>query len=475
LPSSRKRVGIAVAVCAACVAIASPARAAAATSAEIAFTTHPTQSVACDAPTNTDPCHIAVTNLDGAGRVLTSGPGNDIDPAWSPDGTRIAFARNSGGNYDIWVMSADGTGLQRLTLGLRDERYPSWSPDSSTIAYRGYASATGGSQIFLMSSTGANQHPIPNTFGGDQPVWAPSGNRIAYTGTVGTDDEIFAIDTSGANKIDLTNSPSTSDRYAAWYPSGQTLLFRRLDPSQPGRELWQLKCGDVNCSTAASVSDLTGSLGFGRAGSWSPDGSSITFVSFRQTAENPEGDAEIFVGSIGGAFPTRQLTHNSSFDDEPRWANVPVSASPIPPSSGGTQPGPSSTATAGGSVTVGGALVNGHRTLSLTLFVPRQSLGHRSALRVMARCNRRCTIRGGATAVTRPGSKTRRMRMYRIHRALRAHRRTNISIRIPAATLRAMRRTLHRHRLVRVIVVLSAHTGSGEFTPVARGKLALRR
>jgi hypothetical protein len=341
--------------------------------------------------------------------------------------------------------------------------------------------ATGGSQIFLMSATGANQHPIPSTFGGDQPVWSPNGNRIAYTGTVATgtpgvtDDEIFAIDTSGAQKVDLTNSPSTSDRYAAWYPNGQTLLFRRLDPSQPGRELWQLTCGDVSCSTAGSVSDLTGSLGLGRAGSWSPDGSSIVFVSFRQTAENPEGDPEIFVGSLTGAFPTRQLTHNTALDDEPRWANVPISGSPIPPSSGGTQPGQSPTATAGHSVTVGGVLLNGRRTLSLTLFVPRQSLGHRRALRVLARCNRRCKITGGATAVTRPGSKTRRLAMYKIRRALRAKRRTKISIRIPAATLRAMRGTLQRHRVVRVIVALSAHTASGEFTPVAKGKLALRR
>jgi Tol biopolymer transport system component len=470
-----------VAVCTAATALASPAQGATATSAEIAYTTHATQSVACDAPTNSDPCHIAVTNLDGAGRALTSGPGNDVDPAWSPDGTHIAFARESGGNYDIWVMGADGTGLQRLTLGARDERYPSWSPDGGTIAYRGYAGATGGSQIFLMSAAGANQHPIPSTFGGDQPVWSPSGIRIAYTGTVATgtpgviDNDIFAIDTSGAHKVNLTNSPTTSDRYAAWYPNGTSLLFRRLDPAQPGRELWKLTCGDPSCSTGGGVTDLTGSLGLGRAGSWSPDGSSIVFVSFRQTPENPEGDPEIFVGSLTGAFPTRQLTHNSSFDDEPRWANVPVTSSAIPPSSGGTQPGGTNTATVGHSVTVGGTLVNGRRSLSLTLFVPRQSLGHRHALRVVGRCNRRCIVAGGATAVMRPGRKTRRLRTYKIRRALRANRRTRISIRIPAHTLRAMRGTLQRHRIVRVIVVVSAHTASGEFTPVAKGKLALRR
>ena len=478
---SSKRVGAAVAGCVVAAALASPASGAPATTAEIVYTTHATQSVACDAPTNTDPCHIAVTNLDGAGRVLTSGPGNDVDPAWSPDGTRIAFARASGGNYDIWTMNADGTGLQRLTLGGRDERYPSWSPDGTTIAYRGYAGATGGSQIFLMSSTGANQHPISGTAGGDQPVWSPTGNRIAYTGTVPTgtpgvtDDEVFAIDTSGANRVDLTNSPGTSDRYAAWYPSGKTLLFRRLDPSQPGRELWQLTCPDVSCSSAGTVSDLTGSLGLGRAGSWSPDGSSIAFVSFRQTAENPEGDAEIFVGSLSGAFPTRQLTHNAAFDDEPRWANVPVSSSPVPPSSGGTKPGSGGIATTGGSVTVGGGVVNGHRALSLTLFVPRQALGRRSFVHFVARCSKRCTVIGGGTAVTRPGAKTRRMATYRIHRTLRAHRRTRISVRIPARTLRAMRGTLRHRRVVRVIVTISARTASGEFTPVAKGKLTLRR
>jgi WD40 repeat protein len=471
-----------MAVCAAAVALASPARGAVTTTAEIVYTTHPSPNVSCDAPTNTDPCHIAVTNLDGAGKVLTSGPGNDLDPAWSPDGTHIAFARGTGGGaFNIWVMNADGTGLTRLTSGTRDERYPAWSPDGTTIAYRGYAAATGGSQIFLMSATGANQHPIPNTFGGDQPVWSPSGTRIAYTGRVATatpgvtDDEIFAIDTSGANKIDLTNSPTTSDRYAAWFPSGTSLLFRRLDPAQPGRELWQLNCANTACTTGGTVSDLTGRLGLGRAGSWSPDGSSVVFVSFRQTAENPEGDPEIFVGSLTGAFPTKQLTHNNAFDDEPRWANVPVSSSPVPPSPGGTKPGPSPTATTGGSVTVGGGVVNGRTALSLTLFVPRQSLGRRHALRVLARCNRRCIVEGRATAVMRVGKKTRRLASFRIRRSLRAHRRTRVSIRLPARTLRAMRSTLRRHRVVRVIVVVAAHTAAGEYTPVAKGRLTLRR
>jgi hypothetical protein len=240
------------------------------------------------------------------------------------------------------------------------------------------------------------------------------------TGTPGvTDDEVFAIDTSGANRVDLTNSPGTSDRYAAWYPSGKTLLFRRLDPSQPGRELWQLTCPDVSCSSAGTVSDLTGSLGLGRAGSWSPAGSSIAF--------------------------------------------------------GGTKPGSGGIATTGGSVTVGGGVVNGHRALSLTLFVPRQSLGRRSFVHFVARCSKRCTVIGGGTAVTRPGAKTRRMATYRIHRTLRAHRRTRISVRIPARTLRAMRGTLRHRRVVRVIVAISARTASGEFTPVAKGKLTLRR
>jgi Tol biopolymer transport system component len=139
--------------------------------------------LACDAAQNTTNCHIYVMNTDGAGRAITTGSDNDIDPAFSPDGTRIAFARAVGGpqnsQYDIYVMDASGANLKQLTTEPKDDRYPAWSPDGTKIAFRGYP-AVGGAAIFTMNVDGSAQTAIKNTGGGDQPTWSPDGTRIAY-------------------------------------------------------------------------------------------------------------------------------------------------------------------------------------------------------------------------------------------------------------------------------------------------------
>jgi hypothetical protein len=437
--------------------LAGPATAGAALSANIVFVTHPSHA-ACDAPAGSDPCHVAVMNTDGVGRVITSGAGNDVDPAWSPDGTRIVFARAMGGNYDIWVMNADGSGQTQLTHGPRNERYPSWSPDGTHIAYRGYPNVTGGSAIFTMDRFGASQTAVPHTSGGDQPAWSPDGQRIAYTATATSDpkdDRIWVIGVGGDSPRQLTNTPGVSDRYPAWFPSATTIAFRRLDPATPGRELWQIACDDAQCRTGGTVTDLTSALGVGRAASWSPDATSVVFVSFR----GGDRDGEIWIGSPTHAIPTRQLTFNDSLDDQPRWGNVPVESSPVPVSGGGAT----------------GGVVNGQTALSLKLLVPKQKLGRHTTLRAYARCNRLCTIAGSATATMKPRGKAMRLRLFKVTRTLKANARSKLTLRIPSKTLRNMRVTLRRHRRVTITVMVTARTAAGEFTPAATSRLVLRR
>src|SRR5262249_43266679 len=104
----------------------------------IAFTSHPVT----DNPENSIHAEINVLNLDGAGRhQLTSNDYEERAPAWSPDGSRIAFMCRVGPinvntgfrSFEICLMNADGTGQVRLTNNGVLDATPSWSPDGQKI------------------------------------------------------------------------------------------------------------------------------------------------------------------------------------------------------------------------------------------------------------------------------------------------------------------------------------------------------
>ena len=123
---------------------------------------------------------IFVMNADGSNPVrLTIDPARDVDPAWSPDG-RIAFASDRDRRSDIYVMNANGSDQTRLTTG---GAHPAWSPDGTMLAYTGTDCAFYDDcypTIFISSAaapTGA-----ANFGPGERPSWSPDGRKIAFSG-----------------------------------------------------------------------------------------------------------------------------------------------------------------------------------------------------------------------------------------------------------------------------------------------------
>lgn len=133
---------------------------------------------------------IFVINADGSGWVqLTSDPGNDWQPDWSPDGSAIVFIRDGGDIFagDIYSMSADGTNVTPLTDTAEGESHPRWSPDGTQIAFvRGSGNAF---SLYVMAEDGSNARLLASGLEGSHSVepdlfqdfsWSPDGASIAF-------------------------------------------------------------------------------------------------------------------------------------------------------------------------------------------------------------------------------------------------------------------------------------------------------
>jgi Tol biopolymer transport system component len=161
---------------------------------------------------------IYVVNAGGMNPVnLTPGPDWGFDPAWSPDGSQIAFIRE----YEVWVMEADGSNPARLTdpraslptAYLWNPYEPAWSPDGSRIAFVGPGEQAA-TAIWVMDSDGSNLTRLTDDLLGYQawrPSWSPDGSRIVYWAFYPDDGycyQVSVMEADGSNPTNITNHPS---------------------------------------------------------------------------------------------------------------------------------------------------------------------------------------------------------------------------------------------------------------------------
>ncbi|MBD3268353.1 hypothetical protein GF373_16930, partial [bacterium] len=135
----------------------------------------------------------AIASSEYAGPIrLTESPGFDGDPAPAPDGDRLAFASDRGGNLDLWLMNVDGSQLEPLTNTQALERQPAWSPDGSQLVFR---SETNGNQdIYLIQDDGSELMQLIQDEAIDtDPVWAMDGDRVLYASMRDDSFEIFSL------------------------------------------------------------------------------------------------------------------------------------------------------------------------------------------------------------------------------------------------------------------------------------------
>ena len=164
---------------------------------------------------------------------LTADPWDDITPALSPDGSRVAFASRCNGYWDLYLLEL-GTGeVTRLTDTLEYDASPSWSPDGQWLAYESYIDDS--LEIFIRSATDPSQASIRLTedaAADHSPTWSPKGRQIAFVSNRSGEDEVWIADLDRAGEerfVNISHNPQGGEAYPAWSPDGEELAWAMSD------------------------------------------------------------------------------------------------------------------------------------------------------------------------------------------------------------------------------------------------------
>ncbi|MDH7512649.1 MAG: Tol-Pal system beta propeller repeat protein TolB [Clostridiales bacterium] len=156
-------------------------------------------------------------------KIPVSTRGTNFSPDFSPDGKKLAFCSTMDGNSEIYVCSADGKNIKRLTYNDAIDTAPSWSPTSRELAF--VSDRSGSPQVYIMDAEGSNVRRV--SFGGtyhDSPAWSPTGDRIVYVSRVENIFDLYVLNLRTNQIIKLTESNARNES-PSWSPDGRHIVF----------------------------------------------------------------------------------------------------------------------------------------------------------------------------------------------------------------------------------------------------------
>ncbi len=264
---------------------------------------------------------------DGSDMKRLTFTGSNTEPAYSPDGSRIAFISGRDSQYEIYVMNANGTNQRRLTNSGVTEQNPVWSPDGTRILFEAPPSGTNNRDIWVMNADGTGKTNLTNNpaIDGD-PAWSPDGTKIAFNSAGRPEQfnqDIYVMNADGSGQTNIT--PNTTnpdyqghDAFPAWFQTqnGTKIAYEHGHDALGGGlpDIWTMDpngAGKTNVSNNDATSDTMPA--------WSPDGTKVAYVGTVSGTTNR--DIYTMNADGTGQGPTHS---NPAFDQKPDWQPLPV-------------------------------------------------------------------------------------------------------------------------------------------------------
>jgi Tol biopolymer transport system component len=255
-------------------------------------------------------------NVDSTGQTkLTDMEGGACQPAWSPDGQRLAFISPCDSNRDfysgsaIFVMNLDGSGLTPLHTVPGGDYDPTWSPDGKFIVFTSIRSS-GRPEIYAYKLEDNSVKSLSPEYSRDmQPSYSPDGSKIIFVSERRGPRKVWIMDADGGNQEQLSHSVALLDTLPTFSPDGQMILFTQLLAAN-GVPRLMVALMSENAQKEYRLSKDPFPM---REGRYSPDSFWIVLEGW------PAGKTHnIYIMGSNGAG-REQVTRNPRIDFDPAW------------------------------------------------------------------------------------------------------------------------------------------------------------